>query len=186
MAWRILVCFFSVVLNRSMHISAFRPNLSPFKYFVILFILLAFSLCFFVIIFKPKIIQFLLHPVVCMFLRHVLPDVVRIFFRCFGMSFFVCIVLPFVDISLIFLLSLGLSGLFLQVVLFFFLVLSFPFCLYMFLRLSFILSFCPVFIAFFLSAFPVEFRILVLIFFFFWCFLRGSLFSHKLISPSKD
>ena len=37
-----------------------------------------------------------------MFSRHSFPIVDRIFFRCFGKSCFVCIVLPFVDISLIF------------------------------------------------------------------------------------
>ena len=62
-----------------------------------------------------------------MFLFHALPIVGKIFFRCFGMSFFVYIVLPFVDISLVFFLSIEPSGLFPQVVLLFFLVLPFPF-----------------------------------------------------------
>ena len=37
--------------------------------------------------------------IVGMFLCHALPIVDRIFIRCFEMSSFVCIVLPFVDIS---------------------------------------------------------------------------------------
>ena len=117
-----------------------------------------------------------------MFLCHLLPVVDRIFFHCFGMSCFVCIVLLFVDISLILLLSRVLSGLFPQVVLLFFLVLPFPFGSYIFQCLSFFfffLSFWLAFVDFFLSAFPVKFPILVLIFLL--CFLRGSQFSHKLI-----
>ena len=62
------------------------------------------------------------------FLCHLLPEVGRIFFRCFGMSSFVSIVLSFVGISLIFLHSPVLSGLFPQVILLFFLALPFPFC----------------------------------------------------------
>ena len=49
------------------------------------------------------------------------------FLLFFGKSCFVCIVLAFVDISLIFLLSPALSGLFPQVVLLFFLVSPVPF-----------------------------------------------------------
>ena len=71
---------------------------------------------------------------------------VRISFRCCGMSCFVWIVLPFVDIFLIFILSPVLSGLFPQVVLLFFLVLSFRFCPTMSQRFSFVLSFWPVFV----------------------------------------
>ena len=59
-------------------------------------------------------------------------------------------------------------------------MLSFPFCLYKFQRLSFVLSFWPVFVDF-LSKFPVEFPIRIFIFYS-W-FLRGSQFSHKLILP---
>ena len=114
-----------------------------------------------------------------MFSRHLLPVVGRIFVCCFGMSCFVFIVLFFVDIFLIFLLSPVLSGLFPQVVLLFFLVLPFPFCSNIFLRLSFVLSFWPVFVDI-LSVFPVEFPIMVLILP--SCFLRVSQFFHKLIS----
>ena len=54
-----------------------------------------------VAIFLFKIIRFLLHLVVGMFSCHLLPVVDRIFLSRFGMSCFVCIILPFVDISLI-------------------------------------------------------------------------------------
>ena len=92
-----------------------------------------------------------------------LPQLVgRIFFRCFGMFCFICIALPFVDIFLIFLLLPGLFGLFPQVVLFF-LVLLFSFCPNVFQHFSFVLLFSSVFVVF-LSAFPVEFPIQVLIF----------------------
>ena len=136
---------FSVILSKSMCIFAFEPSLSPSNTFLILFIHLVFSLCSLV----ANIIRSLLHLIVCMFSYHLLPVVGRNFFRCFVMSCFICIVLPFVDISLIFLLSSGFSDSFPQVVLLFFLVLPFPFCLYMFKSFSFVLSFWPVFVDFF-------------------------------------
>ena len=83
-----------------------------------------FCYVFLVAIFLFKIVHFLFYLVVGMFLRHLLPFVGRIFFRVFGMSCFVFIVLPFVDISLILLLLPVLSGLFPQVVL---LCLCYPF-----------------------------------------------------------
>ena len=119
--------FFSVVLSKSMCISAFGLSLSPSNSLVILFIHSAFPLCLFGCHIFYKIVRFLLHPVVGMFLCHLLQVVSRIFFRCFGMFYFVCIVLPFVDMFSIFLLSPVLLGLFLQVVLLFFLVLPFHF-----------------------------------------------------------
>ena len=134
----------------------------PFGFFCVMFSWLPH--------FSPKLF---VHSVVGMFSCYLSSFLGRIFFRCFGMSCFVCFVLLFVDISLILLLSLVLFGLF-------FLALPFLICLYMFQRLSFVLSFWPVFVDF-SSAFPVEFPILVLIFS--SCFLRGSQFSHKLISP---
>ena len=88
---------------------SYRLSIQPFRY--------AFSIA----IFSSKIVRFLWRLVVGMFLCHALPIIDKIFFRCFGMSCFVCIVLPFVDISLVFLLSLEPSGLFPQVVLLFFL-----------------------------------------------------------------
>ena len=114
-----------------MCISAFRPCSSPSNSFVMLFIYMAFSLCFLVAIFYSEIVRFLLHPVVGMFLCHLLRLVSRIFFRCFIMFYFVCLVLSFVKISLIFLLSPGLPGLFPRVLLLFVQVLPFPFCLYL-------------------------------------------------------
>ena len=139
-----------------MCISAFRPSSSPSNCLVILFIHSAFSLYFLVAIFESKIVQFLLHPVIGMFSFNLLPVVDRIFIRSFGMPCFVCIVLALVDISLIFLLSPVLSGLFPQVVLFF-LVLPFPFYSYIFQRLSFILSFWSVFVDFFYLRFYSNF-----------------------------
>ena len=58
---------------------------------------------------------------------HLLPLVGRIFFLCFGMSCLVYIVVPFVDISLIFLLLPGLSGSFPQLYCYFLL-----YCLFLF------------------------------------------------------
>ena len=117
-------------------LSSYCLSIQPFRY------------AFLVTIFSSKIVRFLWRPVVGMFLCHALPIVDRFFFRCFGMSSFVCIVLPFVDISLISLLSPELSGLFPQVLLLFFLVLSFPFCSHIFQDL-FVLTFWPVFVDFF-------------------------------------
>ena len=76
-----------------------------------------FHSVFLVTIFQSKIVRFLLRPVVGMFSCH-LPLVDRIFFLYFVMSCFVCIVLPFVNVSLIFLLSPILSGLSPQLVIF--------------------------------------------------------------------
>ena len=71
---------------------------------------------FWFLYFRPKSFDVF----VGMFLCHTLPGVDRIFCCCFGMSCFVCIVLPCVDISLIAFFSSELSGLFPQVVLLFF------------------------------------------------------------------
>ena len=60
---------------------------------------------------------------------------------------FVCVVLPFIDIFLIFVLLPVLPGLFPQVVLLFFL---FSFCLYMFQRISFVTSLWALFVDFFI------------------------------------
>ena len=172
--------FFSFVLSKSMCISALEPSSSPSNFFVILLIHSTFLLCFLGAIFNPKLFGFSCIQLLLCFRVISPPFVGRISFSCFGMSCFVCIVLPFVDIFLIFLLSQVIFGLFPQVVLLFLFVLPFPFCLYMFQRLSYALSFWPVIVDF-LSAFPVEFSILVLIFS--SCFLRRSQFSRKLISP---
>ena len=92
---------------------------------------------FLVALFSSKIVRFLWYLVVGMFSCHSLPFVDRIFFCCFGKSCFVWIVLHFIDISLIFLLSPALSGLFPQFVLLFFLVLPVPFCSRLFQRFCF-------------------------------------------------
>ena len=122
-----------------MCISVFGPFSSPSNSLVILFILLDFPLCscgchIFSKSFGVFCIRLLL------FFRVISTQNGRIFFRCFGMSCFICIVLPFVGISLIFLLLPVVSGLFPQVVLLFFLVLPFPFCSNISQRL-FVLSF---------------------------------------------
>ena len=168
---------FSAVLSKSMFISVLGPSLSLSSSLVILFIHSAFSLFFLVAIFSSKMVWFLWHLVVGMFLCHSLPIVDRIFSRSFGKSRFVCIVLPFVDISLIFLLSPTLSGLFPQVALYFSYVASsflFPFIS----APLFLLSFWLVFVVL-LFAFPVEFPIQVFIVS--SCSLNGSQFSYKLI-----
>ena len=128
---------FSVVLSKLICISVLGPSSSPFSSLVILFIHSAFSLCFLVAIFSSKIVRFLLHLVVGMFSCHSLPIVDRIVFRCFGKSCFVCIVLPFVYIPLIFLLSPALPGLFSQVVQLFFSCVACSFFPRLFQRLSF-------------------------------------------------
>ena len=113
-----------------------------------------------------------------MFSCHLLPIVNRIFFRCFRMSCFICIVLPFVDIALIFLLSpvyfwfISSSCAVIFCVVFCFLFLHIP-------ALFFFKSFWPVFLDIFLhfrSNFP----------YWFWFFLRAFCeypnFFKKLIS----
>ena len=94
---------------------------------------------------------------------HLPQHVSRIFFRCFGMSCFVCVALSFVDIFVIFLFSPVLSALFPQVVLLFFLVLLFslfgPSCF----SVSPLFYRFYLFSLFFLSVFPIECPIQVLI-----------------------
>ena len=133
---------FSVVLSKSMCVSALGPSLNPSSSLVIFFIHSAFSLWFFwLAYFSPKSFRFFGIWLLVFFRVTPLAIVDRIFFRCFGKSCFVCSVLPFVDISLISLLLPARSGLFPQVVLLFFLLLPFPFCSRIFQRLSFVLLF---------------------------------------------
>ena len=146
MAWRFPVwCFFSVLLSMSMCISALGLSSSPSSSLVVFFFIQHFRYIFGCHIFV-QIVRFLWHLVVGMFLCHSLPIVDRIFFRCFGISCFACIVLPFV--SLIFLLSPALCSLFPQVVLLYFLC-----CLFLFVPDYFsasFLSFWLVFVVFYL------------------------------------
>ena len=109
--------------------------------FVILFIHLAFSLFFFffLVAILSKIVRFLLHLVVDMFSCHLLPVVDKIFFRCFGMSCFVCIVLHFVDISSIFPSFASTFWFISSSCTVIFPVLPFLFCSKIFQRLSFVL-----------------------------------------------
>ena len=96
---------FFVVLRKSMCISAFGPSSSLSNFFHHIVYPFGFFKCVLVAIFYSKIVRFLLHLVIGIFSCHLFPLVDRIFFRCFGMSCFFCIVLPFVDIYLIFLIS---------------------------------------------------------------------------------
>ena len=106
---------FNIILNKSMCISA----LGPFSFIV-------YPFSFFVMFFGYHVL--IQNRSVFLTFSHLLSVVDRIFFRCFGMSCFVRIVLFFVDISLIFLLSPVISGLFPRVVLLFF----FLSCLFLF------------------------------------------------------
>ena len=125
--------------------------------------------------YSPKSFGFFFIRLFGMFSCHSLPIVDRIFFHCFGISCFVCIVLAFLDVSLFFLLWPVLSGLFPQVVLLFFSTLPVPSS-----RLLQRLSFWSLGLVFVVSfAFQVKFPIPVLTVS--SCFLRGSQFSHKLI-----
>ena len=141
-------------------ISILGPSSSISSSLVILFIHLAFSLCFLVAIFSFKIVWFLLHPVVDVCF-HVTPSQLLIEFS-FG--YLECpvlsIVLPFVDISFIFLLSPVLPCLFPQNLLLFFSCVACSFFPCLFQRLSFFII-LVVFLVF-LFAFLVEFPISVL------------------------
>ena len=125
---------FNVVLSKLMCISVLGPSSSPSSFsFNIVYPFSIFVMFFLVAIFSSKFARFIWHLVVGMFSCHSLPIVDRIFFRCFGKSCFVCIVLPFVDISLIFLFLLALFGLFPYVVLLFFSCVA---CSFLFLLIS--------------------------------------------------
>ena len=174
--------FFIHFLSSSVCISALGPFLSSSSSLVTMFIHSAFSLCFFgchIFVQNCYFFFFFWRLVVGMFWCHALPVIYGIFFHCFGMFYFVSNVLPFVDISLISLLSPELSSLFPQVVLSFFLVLSFPFSSHIFQEIL-VLPFWSVFVDV-LSTFPAKFPILGLTVS--SCFLRGSQFYHTLICP---
>ena len=121
---------FSAVLRKSMCISVLGPSSNTSSSLVILFIHSAFLLCFLVAILSSKIVRFLWHPVVGMFSGHSLTPsqlLIEFSFVVFESPVLSVLFLPFVDISLIFLLSPALSGLFPQVVLLFFLAFPVPF-----------------------------------------------------------
>ena len=159
--------------------SVLGPSSSPSSSLLLLFIQSAFSLvffCFFLVaIFLSKIVWFLLHPVVGMFSCHSLPIFDRIFFRCFGKSCFVCIVLPFVNTSLIFLLwpelvyFLKLYCYFFRCWLFLFSTAYFSATLFFIILACFRIFFICVSSRISHPGFDCS------------CFLRGSQFSHKLI-----
>ena len=91
--------FFSAFLRKSMCISAFGPSSSFSNSFDILFIQWSFSLCFRLPYFSPKSFSFSCIGF-CMFSSHLLPNVGRIFFRCFGMSCFFSVLFYPLSISL--------------------------------------------------------------------------------------
>ena len=117
-----------------------------------------------------------------MFSCHLLPVVDKIFFRRFGMSCFVCIVLPFVDISLIFLVLASTFCFIISSCMVIFPVFPFPFCSYIFQRLFFVLSYWPVFVDFFFFFFAFQVEVSILALTFLSCFLRVFQFSSKSIS----
>ena len=115
-----------------------------------------FCFVLFVAIFCSRIVLFSCHPVIGMSSCNLPLTCCLNFFRCFGMSNFVCIVLSCLDIFLAFLLSPVTSGLFRQVVLSVLNVLIFLYCAKMFQDFSSVLTFLLVVRGFF-WAFPVEF-----------------------------
>ena len=124
-----------------MRISTFGPSfvtLLLHSFFFVMFSCLLY--------FTPKYFSFSSTWLVVCFCVISPPFVDRIFFCCFG---------TFDATFLIFLLSPVLSGLFPQVVWLFFPVLTFSFCLFIFQRLFFVLSFCPVFRDFFYLRFQL-------------------------------
>ena len=108
--------FLSVILSISVYISAFGPSSNCSSSLVIWFIHSAFSLCCFFCHILVQNRSVFLHSAVGMFYWHLLPIVDRIFCHYFGMSYFFCIVLLFVDMFLTFLILQVLSGIFPHVV----------------------------------------------------------------------
>ena len=111
---------FSVALSKSTRILISGPSSSPSSSLVIFFYPFSvFVMFLWLPYFSPKSFGLLYCWLLVCFRVTPFQLLVGIFFRCFGMSWFFCIVLPFVDICLVFLLWPVLSGLFPQVVLFF-------------------------------------------------------------------
>ena len=146
---------FSVSLSESKYIFTLGLYSSPCNFFSMLFIHSAFLLCFLRSHILLKIFLFPCHPVAGMS-SCILPLLTgRIFFRYFGMSCFVCIVLSCLDIFLVFLLSPVPSDFFPWFVLFALIVMSlFSFRPNIFQRFSSVLSFFIVVVDF-LYVFPV-------------------------------
>ena len=132
--------FFSVALIKSMCISAFRHYWAILILYSYCLSIRLFFMFFWLPHFRPNR-SVSSSPFVGMISRHLLPVFCRIFFRRFGMSYFICIALPFVDISLIFLHSTVRSCLFPQVVLLSFQELPIPFCSIISQNLPFVLSY---------------------------------------------
>ena len=92
-----------VALTESMYIFAFAPFSNPSNSFPMLVIDLVFLLCSLCsLIFAPKLFSFLvIWLLVC--LLAIFPYLlVKVFFHCFGMFYFFCIVLSCLDIFLVF------------------------------------------------------------------------------------
>ena len=138
--YAIIACRFQIWhFFESMSILAFCPSSNASNSFLMWLIPLAFLLCFILVaIFCFKIALLSLRQVVGTCSFHLPLLLIEFFSLYFGMSFFVSIVLPWLDIFLMFLLSPILSGiLFIRVVSSYLLVLIFPFRLSMFQRFLF-------------------------------------------------
>ena len=156
-----------------MYLCAFGPSSSHSNYFVMFLIYSAFLYSLGDHICIQNCAVSLASGCWYVFVSSPYPSLVsRIFFRCFGMSCLVCIVLPFVDFSFIF--HPVLSGLFIKLYCYFFLCFAFslfvPSCSSVFVFFWWGLLFRTVFVDF-LSAFPVEVSIQVLVFL---CSFRGD------------
>ena len=90
----------SVVMSKSVCISAFRPTSNPSISLVILFIHSAFLLRFFWLpYFCPKSFGFFCIRLLVYFYCYLLPIVNRIFFRCFGIIIIIIIIIIITDRS---------------------------------------------------------------------------------------
>ena len=163
-----------------MCIFIFYPSLSPSNYFPMLLIHSAFLMFSWLPYFTQTLFSFLyIRLLAC--LRVTSPYFLLDLFYYFGMSCFVCIVLPCLNIFLMFPLSSVHSGLFPRVLLSFFLVLLFPFCPQIFQRFSlfFIFVCCHRFLM------CVSSRISQPGFYFLFVFLKGTwFFSQTNFAPA--
>ena len=172
--------FFSVFLRSSMYISALEPSSGPSSSLVISFIHSAFSLCFFGChIFVQNCSVSLASGCWYVFVSCP-PNCWQNFLSLFWNVLF-CLYCFTLCRYLFSLPSFARTFWYISssCTVFFFPVLSFPFSSHIFQDLS-VLPFRPVFVDF-LSGFPVELPILVLMVS--SCFLGGPQFSHTLISP---
>ena len=139
-AWRFpILYFFCVALCESRCIFALGLSLSSWNSFFILFIHSVLMFCllpsYILLVFFPS------HPVIGM--TSLIPPLLagRIFFRCFGMSCFVCLVWSCLDIFVVFFLPPVTLGLFPRFILFILLASIFLFFSNIIQRFPFVLSF---------------------------------------------